>query len=805
MSALWADLRHGLQFLLRNRGPSALAVLCLGLGIGLQATMFASADPWLFRPLPYASPARLVAVREVHPGGSSRLVSTPSLFALKEEIGSFADVGAVVRVGFNLSTEDEPERIEGALVTPSLFPLLGVAPIEGTPFNEDDGRPGGPAVCLISHELWRRHFAARAGIVGGTVKVDGQVHTIVGRMPEGWGFPENAEIWTPLRLDRGARDRTQRGLDVIARLRTGRSMESAAGELQALAGRLASEDPETSAGWGFRITPLLEELTPPGIRIALFLMLGAAGFVLLIACANVANLLLAQGLDRRREIATRLALGAGPRHLLRQCLAESLLLALAGGALGVLFAQWGTKFMVGGVPVRPPFWATMEVNPRVLLVSLAGSVLASVVAGLLPALEATRLDVRSGLQDGGRGSSTGARSRRLGNVLVAAELAASLVLLSGALLMIRSFWERQRFDLGFDPKGVVSARLTLSSEPYREASARALFLDELVRRAHALTGVEAAAAITSLPVSDEFGGGWSSAAFEVEGLATPAVERPSTLVQAGTAESFATLGIAILKGRGFQESEVATGADVAVVSEGLVRRYWAGRDPLGRRLRLGDGEWLRVVGVAGEVREPSSILGLDFKPAGQVYVPYLRRASPNVMLVVRGRELQALAGGLRREVRALDPHLPLYDVRTLAEARRRADWVARLWGDMLARAAAVGALLACVGIYGVIARGVARRTQEIGVRMALGADRKAVLGLVLSQGVRLALAGVGAGVLGTLVLNRALAGLLHGVSATDPLTLFLSALALGAVAIFATYLPARRATAVDPLTALRSE
>lgn len=808
MSGLWVDVRQGLRVLARNRGASTLAVVCFGLGIALTTTMFAGADPWLFRPLPYAEPRRLAAMREVDPRGSSRLVSVPTFFDWKEQSGSLADLGAVVRVGFNLSTEDEPERIPGAEITPSLFPLLGVPPVEGRFFTAEEGRPGDAPVCLIGEELWRRHFDARAGVVGGTLRIDGRVHTIVGRMPAGWAFPEYAEVWTPLRLDPADRDRTRRGLDVIARLRSGRSLESARGELgelDALAGRVAAEYPATSAGWGFRITPLLEELTPPGIRTALLLMLGAAGFVLLIACANVANLLLAQGIDRRREMATRLALGAGPRQLLRQRLVESLLLALAGGALSVPLAQWGTALLTGAVPVRPPFWAVMEMNPRVLLATLASCVLASVLAGLLPALEASRLDIRGVLQEAGRGSSAGVRSRRWGNALVAAELAASIVLLSGTLLMVRSFRERQRFDLGFVPDGALAARLTLSGEPYREAAARSAFLDEVIRRVHARPGVEAAAAITSLPVSDELGGGWSTVSFEVEGLATPTAERPSTLVQAATAEGFAALGVGIREGRGFHESEVAAGADVAVISEGLARRFWPGRDPLGRRLRLEDGEWLRVVGVAREVREPDSILGLDLKPPGQLYVPYLRRAAPTVMLVVRGRDLTTLAGGLRADVRALDPLLPLYGVRTLAEARRRADWVARLWGQMLAGAAAVGALLACVGVYGVVARNAARRTHEIGVRVALGADRAAVLGLVLSQGLRLSLAGVAAGVLGALVLTRTLAGLLYGVSATDPVVLFTSALVVAAVALIATYLPARQAATIDPIAALRAD
>jgi predicted permease len=380
-----------------------------------------------------------------------------------------------------------------------------------------------------------------------------------------------------------------------------------------------------------------------------------------------------------------------------------------------------------------------------------------------------------------------------------------VVLLSSALLMIRSFYERQRFDAGFQPEGALLARLTLTGERYRDTKARATFLDECVRRVHTLPGVESAAALTALPFSDEFGGGWSPDALDVDGTAVPEAARPSVLAHATTAQGLAALGIAVREGRDFQESEVAAGADVAVISEEVAERGWPGQDPLGRRIRLGAGEWLRVIGVAREVREPTSILGLDLKPHGQVYVPYVRRPSATVMLVLRGRDPGALAGALRREVRSLDPHLPLYDTRTLVEARRTADWVARLWGQMLAWAAAIGTFLACVGVYGVVSRSVARRTSEIGVRMAMGADRRAVLGLVLGQGLRLSLAGIGVGFLAALVLTRALASLLYGVSTADPFSLLGSSLALGGVAVAATYFPARRATGVNPIVALRSD
>jgi putative ABC transport system permease protein len=805
MGQLWTELRHGFRVLVRNGSSSVLAILCLGLGIGLQATMFAAADPWLFRPLPYEQPERLAAVREIDPKGSSHLASAPSFFAWKEHDASFSDLGAFLRFEFNLSTEDEPERIAGARITASLFPLLGAKPVLGRTFTTEEDRPGGPSVCLISHEMWQQRFGARTVVLGESLKVDGEAHTIVGVMPQGWAFPEYAQAWTPLRLEPSDRNREERSLDVIARLRPDVSFESAQGSLSGRATQVASEYPETSAGWGFRATPLLEDLTPPGVRVALLLMIGAAGFVLLIACANVANILLAQGVDRRREIATRVALGAGAGQLLRQMFIETLLLAGAGGAVGVFLAFWGTDVMGGSIPVRPPFWAVTEINTRVLLASVASCLLASVVAGLMPALEAARLDVRTTLQEGARGSTAGLRARRLGSALVATELAASVVLLSGAFLMMRSFHERQRVDLGFEVRDALVARLTLSGERYGEPAARYAFLDEVLRRVRALPGVESAAATTSLPMSDELGGGWTTLPFAVEELVTPAAERPSTVVQAGTDETFAALGIAILEGRAFRKEEVAKGIEVAVVSEGLARRFWPGTTPLERRLRLADGPWLRVVGVAREVREPSSILGADIKPSWQIYLPYTRHPSSTVTLVVRGKQPATFAAAMREEVRGLDRLLPLYDVRTLTEARQRADWVARLWGNLLAWAAGAGALLACVGVYGVVGRSVARRTNEIGVRMALGADRRAVLGLVFSQSLRLSLAGLLAGLVGALAMTRALAGLLFGVSPSDPWSLLASALALGMVATLATYLPARRATTVDPVAALRSE
>jgi putative ABC transport system permease protein len=807
MTDLWLDFRQALRVFARHRGPFVLAAACLALGVAITSTMFASADPWLFRPLPYAEPERLAAVFEVHSrrGATWQGVSTPSYFDWTRQSTAVEQWGALVRVGYNLSTAEEPERIAGARITASLFPTLGARPTAGRTFSPAEDRPGGPRVCLISHALWQRRFGGSNQALGGEVRIDGEDHTVVGIMGPGWAYPEYAEVWTPLALDTGERDRSVRVLDVVARLRGGVSLAQAEQELGAIASRTALEHPESSAGWGVKVVKVPETLTPPGIRAALVLMLAASAFVLLIACANVASLLLAQALDRRHEIATRLALGASPGRLVRQLLTESLLLALAGGAVGVLLAFCGMGLLTGSVPVRPPFWAVMELGPRTLVVALASSVLAAVAFGVVPALQCARFDVRTSLRDGERGTAGGRRPRRLGDGLVAAELAVCLVLASGAALMVRSFWERQRVHPGFEVRDALSARVALSGARYREAAQRVAFVDEALRRMRELPGVEAAAAVTALPMTDELGGGWSSVAVEAQDGPVPVAERPSAAYQAATAEGLAALGIPLLSGRFFRESEVADATAVAVVSEGVARRLWPEADAVGQRLRLGDGPWLRVVGVAGEVREPSSILGDIGRPPGQVYVPYGMDPSASVYLVVRGSQPAALAASMRQRMAALDASLPLYGVRTLEEARRLADWVARLWGQILAWAAGGALLLTCTGVYGVVSRGVARRTREIGVRMALGADRGDVLGLFLTQGLRLAAIGVGAGLLGALLLNRSLAGLLYGVSPSDPLTLAGTALTLAAVTLLATCAPALQATRVDPTTALRSE
>ena len=526
--------------------------------------------------------------------------------------------------------------------------------------------------------------------------------------------------------------------------------------------------------------------------------------VLLIACANVANLLLALAIERRREMATRLALGATPARLVCQVVVESLLLATAGAVAGLGLAAWATDAMSQGFGIRPPFWAETNLTWRVALLTAAAGVASALVSSVLPALASLRHDVRGALQENGRTVSSGVGTRRLANAVAGIELAASVVLLTGALLLVRSYANRQALDPGFTTADALTTRVSLSGERYRSPADRLAFLDGVVADMANQSGIDRAAAVTALPFSDPSGGGWSARPFEIEGDPRPPNLQPLAVVNAGTASMLEALGIPVVAGRPFLATEVETAAAVAVVNQLLADRFWGG-DAIGRRLRLGADLWFTVVGVAGDVREPASMLGSELKPEWQVYVPYTLEPGHEFTLVVRGPAAERSAAALRRVIHGGDPQVALYDVLTMAEARHRADWIARLWGRLLGVGALAGALLACAGVYGVMARTVARRRQEFGIRMALGAAGPQVVRMVMAGGLRLALGGVVVGALGALGFARVLSSLLFGVSPWDPLVFGASTLALFALALLASFVAARRATRIDPSLALRAE
>jgi putative ABC transport system permease protein len=807
LGAIAKDLRYAVRSLWRTRGLSVVAVLCMGLGIGVCATLFASANPWLFRPLPYAEPDRLVVLRETLPhageGIRTEHLSAPDYFDWTSRSRSFAAFGAFERMESNLSTAEEPERVPGARVTAELFPMLGKTPVLGRPLRMDEDGPGGPPVALIGHALWQRLFAGDPEALGKTLKLDGVPHSVVGVMPPGFAFPEYAEVWTPLGLERGARDRHVHRLDVMARLRPGVTLEQARADLRSVAADLEREYPETNRGRGAKVASLLDEATPPGVAAALRLLIAAGLFVQLIACANVANLLLARAAARRKETAVCLALGAGRGRLLRRHLAEAVLLTAAGAVLGLLLAWWGMAQTYGAVPIRPPFWVVLDLDSRILGFTVAVTALSALLISLAPVFQARKASIVDDLKDGARTVAGGPRGR-LGSALVVAELGLSLVLLVGATLLARSFVHRYDAGAGFETKGVLTARLTLSGVAYADPVKRAVWLEELVRRVRARPFVEDAGIANGLPFPDPLYGGWWSRALEVEGQPVDPERRPSATYATATAGYLRVLGLPLIEGRLFSAEEEAEGRAAVVVSDGLARRLWNG-SAVSRRLRFPKGAWLEVVGVVREVKDAGDVIGVGARPSGQVYVPYRLDPWTAVSIVVRTKtDPASLATALREDLRALDPGLPLHSIFTLDEVRSRAVWVPRLWSRMLAAVAVFALLLAALGVYGVVSYAVSQRTHELGVRIAVGAGRGDVLRLVLGQGLRLSLGAAAVGLVGSIALSGTLSGLLYGVDPLDPATLLGCTGLLALVALAASCGPARRATRVDPLTALRA-
>jgi putative ABC transport system permease protein len=809
MDHLTRAVRYAVRSLLRFKMLSLLAVLCMGLGIGTCVTLFTSLNSWLFRPLPYPASSSLVTLRETLPGGGGQWsgrtrLSGASYLDWQARARSFDAMGAFDRTDYNLSLEGEPERVAAARITASVFSTLGVAPAVGRLFDESEDRRGS-SVALISHSMWQRRLGRDPAVVGRTLRLDGRLYSIVGVMPERFNFPEYADVWTPLGLELGGR-RDERRLDVVARLRRDVTLAKARSEAEAIAAQLAREHPDSHEGRSALVQPYVEAFTPPGVVIGMYLVLAAGLFVLLIAGANVANLLLVKAAGQRHDTALRFALGAGRGDLLQQSLVETLLLVGAGGALGLLLGGFGIAQLTRISPVQPPSWVRYDLDWRVVAFTVVLTAASALVVSLVPALHGGGGGLAAELKESGRTTAGGARGR-IGRLLSVAELAAALVLLIGASLMVQSFHRRHSADAGVATQGVLTARVALAGDAYREPEERAAFADELLRRLSAQPEVVQAGVSNALPFQNQGAGGWWSSRFEVEGQPVDARHEPPRAVHFTVSRGFPeAAGIRLSAGRWFSAEEDEQGREVVLVSASLARRYWGTADPLGRRLRIEGGPWLRVVGVTGDVRDPGDMLLIGGKPDDQVYVPY-RLASPSELeLAVRTRSDPAhFADALRASVRSLDPALPLHAVFTLDQVRVRSAWVSQMWGQMLTEVAGLALVLAVFGVYGVVSYSVSQRTHEIGIRMAVGAGRGRVLRLVLGDGLRLALQATGLGLLGALAMTRALSRLLYGVGALDPATFAACSAALVLVALAASGGPAWRGTRVDPVVALRSE
>ena len=812
MGTLFQDVKYGARALAKSRGFTAVAVLALALGVGANSAIFSVVDAVLLRPLPYENPERLFTLfgRDEIQGGESDSQSYPNFKDLRDQCQVCEQVATYFggSVFFSLNGE-EPEQLRGIFASADLFPMLGARPLHGRTYTREEDIPGAPRTVVISHALWQRRFGGDPSVVGKEMPLGRGPATVVGVMPKEFRFPAdraNIEFWAaaaPVLSPNDLNGRASVSLNVIGKAKAGATLEQVDAEVKTIARRLQAQYPATNTGVGFFIRPMHETMVGD-LKTALLVLLGAVGFVLLIACANVANLLLARAASRSKEISIRTALGASRARIVRQLLTESLLLSLAGGGLGLLLAMWGVDALVAASPADIPRISEVGLNARVVMFTAGVAVLTGVVFGLAPALQASKADITDALKEGGKGAADGSRRNRLRSALVVSEIAISLVLLVGAGLLAQSFFRLLDVTPGLDPKGLMTMDVVARGSRAPTDEARVQFFDGFLERARGVQGVESVALIDVLPL----GGSFEAYDFNVEGRAPYAPGQQPTadrrIVSPGYHEA---ARIPLVRGRLLSDQDRAGAQRVMLINETFARRIFPGEEPLGRRIVFGDGQSAvarEIVGVVGDVRHA----GLEQDAGLEYYLPFRQNSFNRMTVVTRARdgvEPTQLAAPLRAIVREADREAPVYNVRTMEQLLARS--VARRRFNMLLLGgfALVALLLAALGIYGVMAYSVAQRTHEIGVRVALGARPADVLRMIVGQGMALAALGVAFGLAFALALTRVMGSLLYGVSATDPLTFGGVALALAAVALLACYLPARRATKVDPMVALRYE
>ncbi|HEX6904594.1 MAG TPA: ABC transporter permease [Thermoanaerobaculia bacterium] len=805
LGGLGQDLRYGIRQLGKSPGFTLVAVLTLALGIGATTAIFSVVYGAVIRPLPWKEPERLVRLFFLSPEGERHGAFSPANFLdLRAQSKTLSGVTAITNATLNLSGGGaEPERLPGARVSANYFEVMGMRPMAGRTFAPDEDQPGAQRVAVISEELWRRRFGGDPEMIGRILTLNGEPHTVVGILARGTQLPSGADAWVPLAFTPDEVER--RGavwFGAFGRLAPGATLERATAEGSLIARRLAKQYPDANAGYLETMTfePLQESLIGPS-RKPLLLLLGAVSFVLLIACVNVANLLLVRAASRQGEIVIRSALGAGRSRIVRQLLTESVVLALAGGAAGVALAFWATRALVKLAPAGVPRLEELGIDSTALLFALGVSLLTGVLFGLAPALQTSRTDLSAALREGTRGSK-GKGGTRARSLLVVAEMALAVVLLAGAGLLIRSFALLQGVKTGFDQQGVVTFNLELPTAKYSEEEKLRSFTAALTERLARLPGVESAGAtVSGLP----FDGGEDVLTFSVEGRPpAPPGKEDSMIIGTATPDYFKTLGIPVVRGRAFLPQDRAGAPGAMVINEAAARRFFPHQNPLGQRVTIGarDAKSSEIVGVVADFKQDE----LEREVEPQMFLPYDQLPWESLAVVLRSsQEAQALAPAIRTAVRELDPDLPLYGLQSMDELVAKSTAPSRFYMLLLGGFAFISLVLAAVGIYGVIAYAVRQRTQEIGIRIALGATGDRVLRMVVGQG--LALAGVGAllGLLGALYATRGMQSLLFEVSASDPTIYVGVALVLVAVAAVASYLPARRAARTDPQLVLRGE
>lgn len=814
MGVLLQDLRQDLRQALRQMrvrpGFTALVVLTLALGIGANAAIFSVLDAVLLRPLPYDHPEKLVKVWTRFTGigqpNDQNWVSGPEFHDFLTLNHSFSELAVIDSGAFNLGVKGSPQRVVGAAVSPNLFPMLGAQPLIGRNFLAEEAQPGREQEVILSYGLWQRAFAANPNVVGTTLHVDGVPMTVVGVMPAGFAYPDDSEIWgprafTPEDLSEGSRG--NHGLEVLGRIRPGLSVPQVQSDMDRVGKTMIEQHlsyPYRRFGFGIILHPLLEE-TVGDVKASLWVLMAAVGLVLLIACANVANLLLVRASERQQEMGIRMALGASRWRLARQLLTESVLLALVGGLAGLALTPLALRGLIAIAAPALPRTVNTTVDGRALIVMLAVALGTGIFFGLAPALQSGRVRNWAALKS--NRSTEGRQSKRLRQALVMGETALSLILLAGAGLLMRSFENILKVDPGFRPENVLTLRIALPDAEYSKPEQIRGFYSELLGRIQKLPGVRSAGAVSLIPL----GGQNSSGTLTIDSQSVPKEDRdPETDQRSVTQGYFEAMGISLVRGRFFEDRDADTAPPVAIVDESLAQTYWPNQDPIGRRVhRGGDGStapWATVIGVVRHVRNRT----LEMRSRVEVYWPENQRpfSAMTLAILTQGNPM-SMAPTIQREVTGIDPELPVYRVRSMSEVMGESVARRRLALILLSVFAGLALLLASVGIYGVMSYVVTQRQQEIGLRMALGAGRGAVLRLMIRQGMGTIVAGLGIGLMLALLLTRLIGGMLFAVRPADPLALGGAAVLLMAVALFAVIIPARRASLMNPVEALRYE
>jgi putative ABC transport system permease protein len=812
MTAVWKDIKYSVRMLVKNPGFTLVAVIALALGIGANTAIFSVVNAVLLKPLPYKNPERLVMLWEQPAQGGRMSVAGLNFLEWRKESRLLEDIMVFSNASFDLTGPDAAERIEGTRASVSYFDMLGGQAMLGRTFQAGDDAASAPRVVVVSHGFWQSRLGGDPAAIGREIKLNDEPRTVIGVMPPDFGDRIETWVWTPIIVDPEQMSVGGRSLSAIARLKPGVTLGQAQGEMSAIAARLAEVRPQFNRGWGVSLVPLHEQVTG-NVRLILLVLSGAVGLVLLIACANVANLLLASAARREHEMAIRTALGASRARLSRQVLTESVLLALLGGALGLLLALWGIDLLLGLAPGSIPRAREIGINSQVLGFTLLVSFLTGIVFGLAPAWQSLRGDLSAALKGAGKSSSGSFQHSRLRSALVVVEVALAIVLLVGAGLLMRSFVRLTEVDPGFSAGNVLLLEVPLSTTRYSEDHQVLRFYDEMFRRVRSLPGVEAAGTTHSLPL----GGSDSTRPFIIADapLPDPGTE-PSANYSVISPDYFRTMGIPVVRGREFLETDNAGAPGVVLINQSLARRYWKDEDPVGKRLRQGavsnESPWLTIVGVVGDVRHG----GLDREPRPEMYFSYAQAAMQQSSSIAGNRRRITLAvrvdgnpasyaDAVRREISGIDKNQPVTGVRTLGETVARSVMPQRFNALLLGIFAGLAVLLAMIGVYGVMNFAVTGRTREIGIRMALGARGADVVRMIVGQGMLLVVIGVIIGLASSFVLTRLIANLLYETSATDPVVFAIIPTLLGLAALIACYIPARRATKIDPMIALRYE